>query len=149
MYYHWHYILAGRCTRNLSKHSSFTSSNNGVILYCKCKLCSSNKYSACYSRSSYNSPQDFWLNLTTFNTNGMYTIIIWTSKQIVFFTGIWEIYSPPPTERWLSSCYAILYSDDTSGNKSKQWNKFDSWSAKLASLPNEMNRKLDYTYISN
>ena len=36
----------------------------------------------------------------------------------------------------------ILYSDDTSGNKSKQWNKFDSWCVKLAGLRNEENMKL-------
>ena len=36
----------------------------------------------------------------------------------------------------------ILFSDDTSGNKSKQWNKFDSWCVKLAGLPNEDNQKL-------
>ena len=36
----------------------------------------------------------------------------------------------------------ILYSDDTSGNKSKQWNKFDSWCVKIAGLPNEDNQKL-------
>ena len=35
----------------------------------------------------------------------------------------------------------ILYSDDTSGNKSKRWNKFDSWCLKLAGLPNEENQK--------
>lgn len=31
----------------------------------------------------------------------------------------------------------ILYSDDTSGYKSKHWNKFDSWCVKLAGLTNE------------
>ena len=29
----------------------------------------------------------------------------------------------------------FLYSDDTSGNKSKQWNKFDLWCCSLACLP--------------
>ena len=37
----------------------------------------------------------------------------------------------------------ILYSDDTSGNKSKQWNKFDNWCLKLAGLPNDENQKLE------
>ena len=37
----------------------------------------------------------------------------------------------------------ILYTDDTSGNKSKQWNKFDSWCLKLASLPNKENQSLE------
>ena len=37
----------------------------------------------------------------------------------------------------------VLYSDDTSGNKSKQWNKFDSWCLKLAGLPNDDNQKLE------
>lgn len=32
-------------------------------------------------------------------------------------------------------CPLILFSDDTSGNKSKKWNKFDYWSLTLASLP--------------
>ena len=36
----------------------------------------------------------------------------------------------------------ILFTDDTSGNKSKQWNKFDSWCLKIAGLPNEENAKL-------
>lgn len=29
----------------------------------------------------------------------------------------------------------VLFSDDTSGNKSKKWHKFDSWSVMLAGLP--------------
>lgn len=33
----------------------------------------------------------------------------------------------------------ILFTDDTSGNKSKLWNKFYSWCLKLASLPNKDN----------
>ena len=36
----------------------------------------------------------------------------------------------------------ILYTDDTSGNKSKQWNKFDAWCFKLAGLPKKENGKL-------
>ena len=36
----------------------------------------------------------------------------------------------------------IMYSDDTSGNKSKQWNKFDLWCIKLAGLPNTENSRL-------
>ncbi len=36
----------------------------------------------------------------------------------------------------------ILYSDDTSGNRSKQWNKFDSWCIILAGLPRSENSKL-------
>ena len=36
----------------------------------------------------------------------------------------------------------ILYTDDTSGNKSKQWNKFDLWCLKLAGLPNKENSRL-------
>ena len=36
----------------------------------------------------------------------------------------------------------ILYTDDPSGNKSKQWNKFDSWCVKLAGLPKKENSKL-------
>ena len=29
----------------------------------------------------------------------------------------------------------VLFSDDTSGNRSKKWNKFDYWSMTLAGLP--------------
>ena len=29
----------------------------------------------------------------------------------------------------------VLFSDDTSGNRSKKWNKFDYWSLSLAGLP--------------
>ena len=36
----------------------------------------------------------------------------------------------------------IVYTDDTSGNKSKQWNKFDAWCVKLAGLPKKENGKL-------
>ena len=36
----------------------------------------------------------------------------------------------------------IVYTDDTSGNKSKQWNKFDAWCVKLAGLPKKKNSKL-------
>ena len=35
-----------------------------------------------------------------------------------------------------------LFSDDTSGNRSKQWNKFDSWSLRIAGLPNSSATKL-------
>lgn len=36
----------------------------------------------------------------------------------------------------------ILYSDDTSGNKSKKFNKFDVWAMMLAGLPKMENAKL-------
>lgn len=36
----------------------------------------------------------------------------------------------------------VLYTDDTSGNKSKQWNKFDLWCLKLAGLGTKDNAKL-------
>ncbi len=36
----------------------------------------------------------------------------------------------------------ILYSDDTSGNKSKKWHQFDSWSILLAGMPQEANTQL-------
>ena len=53
----------------------------------------------------------------------------------------------------------LLYSDDTSGNISKRWNKFDSWCIKLAGLSKKENAKLEnihllctsnqvYTYVS-
>ena len=35
-----------------------------------------------------------------------------------------------------------IFSDDTSGNKSKVWNKFDSWNFLLAGLPQKENAKL-------
>ena len=35
----------------------------------------------------------------------------------------------------------ILFSDDTSGNKSKKWHKFESWSFMLAGLPWNRNAK--------
>eukprot|EP00731_Ephydatia_muelleri_P007439 Em0003g1687a len=35
----------------------------------------------------------------------------------------------------------ILFSDDTSGNKSKKWHKFESWSFMLAGLPRNRNAK--------
>ena len=41
----------------------------------------------------------------------------------------------------------ILFTDDTSGNKSKQWNKFDSWCIKIAGLPNTENSKLSNIHL--
>ena len=43
----------------------------------------------------------------------------------------------------------ILYTDDTSGNKSKQWNKFDLWCLKLAGLSTKENSKLHFITCSN
>ena len=36
----------------------------------------------------------------------------------------------------------VLFSDDTSGNKSKKWHKFDSWSVMLAGMPRQENSKI-------
>lgn len=41
----------------------------------------------------------------------------------------------------------ILFSDDTSGNKSKQWNKFDSWCLRIAGLPIKENSKLHNIHL--
>lgn len=41
----------------------------------------------------------------------------------------------------------ILYTDDTSGNKSKQWNKFDLWCLKVAGLPKRENSKLHNIHL--
>lgn len=46
----------------------------------------------------------------------------------------------------------ILYTDDTSGNKSKKWNKFDIWCLVMAGLPLEEARKfsnINYLTSSN
>ena len=36
----------------------------------------------------------------------------------------------------------VLFSDDTSGNKSEKWHKFDSWSFVLGGLPRHENSKI-------
>ena len=36
----------------------------------------------------------------------------------------------------------ILFTDDTSGNKSKKWHEFNSWSLMLAGLPRHENSKI-------
>ena len=36
----------------------------------------------------------------------------------------------------------VLYSDDTSGNRSKKWNKFDCWCMSMAGLPISEARKI-------
>ena len=36
----------------------------------------------------------------------------------------------------------LLYTDDTSGNRSKKWNKFDCWCFMLAGLPRHHNTQL-------
>ena len=46
----------------------------------------------------------------------------------------------------------ILYSDDTSGNRSRKWNKFDLWCMAMAGLPNKEARKfknINYITCSN
>ena len=35
----------------------------------------------------------------------------------------------------------VLFSDDTSGNRSKKWNKFDSWCMSMAGLPIKIARQ--------
>ena len=42
----------------------------------------------------------------------------------------------------------VLFSDDTSGNKSKKWHKFDSWSVMLAGLSRHENSKISNLYFS-
>lgn len=37
----------------------------------------------------------------------------------------------------------ILFSDDTSGNRSKKWHKFESWFVSLAGLPRHLNARLE------
>ena len=37
----------------------------------------------------------------------------------------------------------IIYSDDTKGNQSKKWNKFDLWAMMFAGLSNEENHHLE------
>lgn len=37
----------------------------------------------------------------------------------------------------------LIYSDDTSGNRSKKWNKFDIWCMTLACLPKHEARKFE------
>lgn len=37
----------------------------------------------------------------------------------------------------------IIYSDDTSGNNSKKWNKFDLWAMMFAGLPRKDNGHLE------
>ena len=41
----------------------------------------------------------------------------------------------------------VLYSDDTSGNKSKKWNKFDCWCITLAGLPIHEARKFQHIHF--
>lgn len=41
----------------------------------------------------------------------------------------------------------ILYSDDTSGNRSKKWNGFDVWALMLAGLPKHENLKLQNIHL--
>lgn len=41
----------------------------------------------------------------------------------------------------------ILFSDDTSGNRSKKWNKFDNWALMLAGLPKAENFKSENIHL--
>ncbi|KAI9477115.1 hypothetical protein BDB00DRAFT_776005, partial [Zychaea mexicana] len=40
-----------------------------------------------------------------------------------------------------------LFTDDTSGNRSKKWNKFDSWSLTPAALPLAERNKRENTHL--
>lgn len=40
-------------------------------------------------------------------------------------------------------CPLLLYTDDTSGNLTKKWNKFDVWCFLLGALPRSENAKLE------
>ena len=44
-------------------------------------------------------------------------------------------------------CPLVLYSDDTSGNRSKQWNKFDCWLLSMANLPLKMARQFSNIHM--
>ena len=37
----------------------------------------------------------------------------------------------------------ILFSDDTSGNRSKKWHKFESWYLSFAGLPHHLNSRIE------
>lgn len=41
----------------------------------------------------------------------------------------------------------IVYTDDTSGNRSKKFNKFDNWALLLAGLPKEDNSKMENIHL--
>lgn len=41
----------------------------------------------------------------------------------------------------------ILFSDDTSGNRSKKWNRFDNWALLLAGLSKSDNAKLENIHL--
>lgn len=41
----------------------------------------------------------------------------------------------------------MIYSDDTSGNRSKKWNKFDNWALMLAGLPKKENFKSENIHL--
>ena len=41
----------------------------------------------------------------------------------------------------------LLYSDDLSGNRSKQWNLFDVWCLLLAGLPKKLNHQLRHIHL--
>ena len=59
-------------------------------------------------------------------------------------TGILIAFETPPYEdgRPVVMVPIVLFSDDTSGNKSKKWHKFDSWSFILAGLPRHENSRI-------
>lgn len=40
-----------------------------------------------------------------------------------------------------------LFTDDTSGNKSKKWHKFDSWSVMLSGLPRRTNSRIQNIHL--
>lgn len=41
----------------------------------------------------------------------------------------------------------ILFSDDSSGNRSKKWNKFDNWAIILAGLPKKENARIENIHL--
>lgn len=58
-----------------------------------------------------------------------------------------QFLSPHPVKdvaegRPVRVCPVVLYSDDTSGNRSKKWNCFNVWCVQFAALPRHENSKL-------
>lgn len=79
-------------------------------------------------------------------------------KDVIYVTGQDYIaFTTPHHLKMKSICCGVpvvmvpltVFSDDTSGNKSKLWNKFDSYCVRLGGLPVAMNSQIHIICTSN
>ena len=68
--------------------------------------------------------------------------IIMCPQEYSTYTSPSPLKSHGENERPIVMVPLLMYTDDTSGNRSKKWNKFDCWCFLLAGMPQHENAKM-------